>query len=416
MWRVAAKEMNKQKIQPSFTYDPRNIHKGEMPGWPKECTWTDNKAKRVLYACYKSGQLTYAQLRDVRKSLSYFYELRNGGEPNKQQNWPGVKSVWKTFRFQGVTPVRPTENSNVPFVIPTPEDLKKAFTTPWTPKTKMPLMVWVVGEVAAWDWGVCGLRSQEDLDRVKHSPRHYLNVKERWHASKFDNGRSKLHGTKKGTRPWWVFRVCLCPGQRHISPPEDFGEVIDKDGNPTVEVKWNTNCPIACIQLYTGMLKPQHRRMYPQWLPKSGRVAPRLNHNSIVGLAIDWFIAQGTCTKQVPYDTNAGRKSLARWCRHLNISYKESFEIHGDLFQTWSEHYEDSIPGTSSMDRREQSRNPDVATKALCRLANWLGRGKRVKPKLSRHERYLHEHMELMGQALRAHQIAHGLPTSLTER
>ena len=164
MWRAAAKEMKKHKIPASYTFDPNNVHKGEMPGWPKECNWTDNKAKRVLYACYRSGQLTFSQLRDVRKCLSYLYELKCGGDINKQQNWPGVKQVWKTFRWQPPTPVRQSDNSNVPLIIPSPKDLKRAFTTPWTPKTKMPLMKWVVGQVAAWDWGVCGARSQEDLD------------------------------------------------------------------------------------------------------------------------------------------------------------------------------------------------------------------------------------------------------------
>ena len=414
MWRAAEREMKKHNIPESFSFDPRNVHKGEMPGWPKECNWTDNKAKRVLYACYKSGQLTYSQLRDVRKALSYLHELKNGGDVNKQQNWPGVKGVWKTFRFVPPTPVRQTENSNVPLIIPSPQDLKTAFTTPWTPETKMKFTDWIVGQTAAWDWAVCGARSQEDMDRIKKAPRHVLNVRERWCASRFDYGRCKLTGTKKGTRQWWVFRVCLCPGQQHISPPPDFREVIGKDGNPTVEIKWNSNCPVAGIQLYTSMLNPREQRMYPLWLG-TGRYG-KLNHNSVVNLAIDWFVAQGVCRQDNRFDTNAGRKALARWCRHLNVPYKESFEIHGDLFKTWSEHYEDSVPGDNSMDRREQSRNPDVATKALCRLANWLGRGKRVKPRLSRHERYLHEHMELMGQSVRAHRIAHGLPTKDTER
>ena len=409
MWRVAEKEMKKHKIPESFSYDPMNIHKGEMPGWPKECNWTDNKAKRVLYACYRSGQLSFAQLRDVRKSLSYLYELKTGGNIEKQKNWAGVKQVWKTFRFTGPTPVRPSENSNVPWIIPSPQDLKTAFTTPWTPKTKMPLMVWCVGSTAAWDWGVCGARSQEDLDRIKKAPRHVLNVKERWCASKYDNGRCKLPLGKSGSRPWWVFRICLCPGQKHISPPKNFFEVIGKDGNPTVPIKWNTNCPIACIQLYMSMLPPREQRVYPKWL-KSGRFG-KLNYDSPVDLAIDWYEAQGVCTQTNRYDTNAGRKSLARWCRHLNVPYEESFEIHGDLFKTWSEHYEDSVPGDDSMNRREQSRNPDVATRALGRLANWFGRGKQVAPRLNRQERYLHEAMMLMGQGLLAHRIAHGLPT-----
>ena len=70
MWRAAPEEMNKQKIQPSFSYDTRNCHKGLMPGWPKEVkNFTDNKMKRVLFACYKSGELTYPGLKSVRKSM-----------------------------------------------------------------------------------------------------------------------------------------------------------------------------------------------------------------------------------------------------------------------------------------------------------------------------------------------------------
>ena len=233
MWRAAPEEMKKQKIQPSFSYDPRNCHKGEMPGWPKEVkNFTDNKMKRILFACYKSGELTYPGLKSVRKSMSYLYELKTGGSnSNKTANWPGVRTVWKTFRWVPPTPVKPTTETTKPTLIPTPQDLKKAFTRPWTPKTKMKFVDWTVGQVAAWDWAVCGSRSREDFKRIKNAPRHALNIHERWHASAYRGGRAKLCGEKKGTRPWWVYRVCLCPGQQHISPPRGFGDYIDKGGN-----------------------------------------------------------------------------------------------------------------------------------------------------------------------------------------
>ena len=64
------------------------------------------------------------------------------------------------------------------------------------------------------------------------------------------------------------------------------------------------------------------------------------------------------------------------------------------------------------MERREQSRNPDDCTKALNRFANWLGKGKVVKPQLNRHERYLHHHMMLLGGGKEiAKKIAYGLPS-----
>ena len=101
-WRImsqtAEKEMKKHNIPQSGSYDPNNCHRGEMPGWPKECNFTDNKAKRILYAVYKSGQVTWPQLRAVRRTLSYTYELVTGGnEKSQSSNWPGVKNTWKTF-------------------------------------------------------------------------------------------------------------------------------------------------------------------------------------------------------------------------------------------------------------------------------------------------------------------------------
>ena len=373
-----------------------------MPGWPKECNFTDNKAKRILYAVYKSGQVTWPQLRAVRRTLSYTYELVTGGnEKSQTSNWPGVKNTWKTFTKSNLLPTE----SCLPLVIPTPKELKKAFNKPWTPRTPMSFMKWAVGQTAAWDWAVCGARSVEDIKRIKFSPTQVLNINERWHASKFRGGRAKLAGTKKGTREWWVYRVCLCPGQFHISPPANF---INRHGNPTVAIRWNTNCPIACIELLNSLCEPTQQRVYPKWL-KSGRFGSS-NVDNVVDLAIDWFIAQGVCPSDRRYDTHAGRKALARWCRKLNTPYRESFEIHGDLFETWSEHYEDDVPG-DKIQRRNQSRNPDECTRALCRLANWFGKGKQVKPQLSRHERYMHHHMFLHGEGHLAHKIAQGLPS-----
>ena len=410
MWQEAEEEMREHKILPPGSYDPDNCHQGKMWGWPKECNMTDNKAKRILFVCYKSKKLTWPMVKAVRQSLSYAFELCGG---DKKKNWPSIKNLWRTFHESNCPK---TVHSTYPRKIPTPKELKEAFTKGWTPETPMCLMRWVVGEVAAFDWAVFGLRSKEDFNRVKFSPSHVINVNEGWTASKFRNGRCKLLGTDKGTRTWWIYRVCLCPGRKHVSPPEEFGEHIGEDGNPTVEVRWNTSCPLACLQFYNGMLEPDDQRCYPKWLA-SGRFGSS-NIAEPVELALEWFEAQGFRR----YSSNAGRKSLGRWCRKLNISYQESFEIHGDLWKVWAESYEDELPG-SDMTRRTQSRDPDVCTKALGRFANWLGRGKRVKPRLNRHERYqgrsshylkprhLHHDMVNRGNAKLAHKIAHGLPS-----
>ena len=120
MWREAEEEMNEHKILPPGSYDPNNCHQGVMWGWPRECNMTDNKAKRILYVCYKSKKLTWPMLKAVRQSLAYAFELRGG----TKKNWPGVKSTWKTFHESNCPK---TVYSTYPSKIPTPKELKEAF-------------------------------------------------------------------------------------------------------------------------------------------------------------------------------------------------------------------------------------------------------------------------------------------------
>ena len=156
------------------------------------------------------------------------------------------------------------------------------------------------------------------------------------------------------------------------------------------------------------MMDVRDLRCYPKW--DNGRYS-KDNVDAVVDLAVWWFEVQGEKSYDgKPFSTNAGRKSLARWCRKLNISYAESFQIHGDLYETWADHYEDFVPKDRHQ-MREQSKCPDEATKALCRFANWLGRGKRVRAQLNRHERFMYHHMKAHGQHDKAHKVAHGLPS-----
>ena len=405
MFKVIPLEMKKMNIKPPGSYDKNNAHGGVMWGWAGECNMTDKKAKRILFKLYASRRVTANELKNVRKTLGYAYELKGG---SCKKNWPSTRGLISEAFNLNLLPKGRAACSTKPTKIPTPEQLKRAFTKPWKPGCKMPLAKWVVAYVAAYDWCIFGCRSREDIGRVKFSTNHALNVRERWQASEFKDGRCKLCGDKKGTRPWWVWRVCLCPGQCHVSPPADFGKHLDYDGNPKVEVRWNTACPIACYEFYNSCLRRGDVRNYPRW--KGGFYAKN-NVGDPIDLALWWFEVQG----EFPYfggrfSSNAGRYALARWCQKLNVSYKESFQIHGDLYTTWADHYEDYVPADPHQ-QRAQSKNPDTATKALSRFAHWLGRGKQVKPKLTRRDRYMHHICSrLLGESM-AHRIAHGIPS-----
>ena len=60
--------------------------------------------------------------------------------------------------------------------------------------------------------------------------------------------------------------------------------------------------------------------------------------------------------------------------------------MHGDLWKVWHKNYEVEI-ARSDFSLRAQSTNPVVACKAMRKLANYFGRGRKVKRKLTMSER-----------------------------
>ena len=335
MWREAPRHMRKYKIKAVDQFDKRNSHGGVCWGWPNECKLTNVQARSIFYACYKRRQLTIHQLIVVRKGMAYAWELA-GGLPGG--NYPGVKEVWKIVRESNLADGL---NSVKPVRVPTPEELKTAFTKEWVHpddrplrfqkadqlETSMTLVQHCSGLVQAYDWAIFGLRSVEDVKRVKRSLSHQCDWDRGWQCTDFVGGRAKLCGTKKGNRPWKIWRVCFCPGGRHIRPPADFWLQVGPSGNPDVEVKWCTVCPLACVEFLWQFQEAP--RSYAKWLPASGRFGAK-NVANVTGSAIDWLVNQGACPKESRYSTNAGRKSLAAWTGLLKIDYRESFQIHGD--------------------------------------------------------------------------------------
>ena len=57
-----------------------------------------------------------------------------------------------------------------------------------------------------------------------------------------------------------------------------------------------------------------------------------------------------------------------------------------DLWEVWSKHYEGEME-KSDFTRRKQSTTPEVACMALRRLANFFGRGRKVKKVLKTSDR-----------------------------
>ena len=353
-WRLAGKYMRRKRIPTEFRKG--NIHGGTLWANRNECKMTDRIAGEIIEKVYLSGKATIFMLRQVRHTLSYSYYLKTG---ESEANWPEVYSQWKSFDFDTL----PKPQKRLKAVrIPTPENLKTAFTKPWSEEHPWSLFDFVVGATAAHDYFVTSGRPHTDLNKVKFSKEHVLNANERYGFTAMKGGRSKLPLNREG-RPWNVYRVCFCKDKKHVSPPEDI--ILTNAGNPTKRIKWNSVCPLACME-FQRSLQGNSFRSYPKW-NQNGSVS-RNNYGNVSELANKWLQVQ---THQQPFDANSGRKSLARWLDFHSIPYEVGFEIHGDVQTCWRSNYQPKL-GKSKFDDRRQSLDADLAAKAQRLFAMWL--------------------------------------------
>ena len=353
--RHAGSYMRRKNIPMTFRKD--NLHGGKLWANRNECQMTNKMAGTILERVYYSRKVTEAQLKQVRHTLSYSYYLMTG---KVRENWPEVKAQWDSFNLaelpQSQKPLKAVR-------IPVPENLKEAWTKPWTPVNPWSLADFVVAGLAAFDYFVYGLRPKVDMAKIKNSSVHVINVNERYGTTAMVGGRSKLQGNQRGTRPWKVYRPCCCRNLEHTPVPDLFP--LDKNGNPTIPVAWNTVCPLAQMEFLRNQ-QGVGWKPYRKWR-KSGTFGSQ-NHGDVSGLANRWLQSQ---TNQAAFDPNSGRKSLSRWLERLKIPYHLSHQIHGDLQCVWRTSYQNSLP-TSLYEIREQSGDSDIACNALRAFASWL--------------------------------------------
>ena len=407
MWKHAEAEMKAARILPMGSYDENNIHGGKIWGWKHECNLTNEKVKRILYQCIHCGEMTEPQLRVVRKSLSYAYQLVHSGRddfPVKRilHNWPSVFNVWNTIDEDTLKKVT-TESSTLPERIPTYEEMKTAFTKGWTPDHPWTFLKFTAGCLSAYDCFVCGPRPEEDIDRIKRSLDHVVVPGEGQMSTGYDGGRCK---TDVKT-PWRLWTVCFCPG-KHQSP----GLCRLENGNPREPLSWCSTCPLACFEFLQSFKNAKGKRYCK--INKHGTDVMKTNEGDVVKFATQWMISQGVCPENSPYSHNSGRRSLARLLSECKVSYEDGFEVHADKWQNWQTYQNDCR--WSSFDRRHQSTNPDVACRALRIIARKFGRGVIRKTPLNMTQRYMHNFLKVLGHGKLANRIREGLPDSDDEQ
>lgn len=381
------------------TCDKNNQHNGVMPAMPGELFLSGKQAATLLEKAADVPYISWDQLKRISNCLSYLHTLMTGFNG---ENWDDVSQVWDGLKERNF----PTKHGTmIPEHIPSIPAMKKAFNREWHPSCGMPYTLWLTGFLSAWAWAVYGCRSRSDMKSIKTSETHHFSKDQKWACTDFKGGRNKLHEKKAGTRPWSIWYICLCPGGVHRAPPKRFEKCIDpKTGNPTMRPRFCTVCPLNVLEIKRRLMKKGIKfRVFAKYAVKYKSFAVR-NHGDIPAMAIDWFAAQDALDDNKRYDSHAGRRACARWLQEVHAPYHEGFELHGDLYDSWINYQPNCMK--SNFCRRQQSKDPHVATAALRRFAFMLGRGARAEKKgMDLGTKLMLGLLESNGQALLAEQI-----------
>ena len=121
LWRFVGKYMKRVGMKKPGEYNRSNQHNDRMFALPKEISLSELQAGKLMRKCYKQGT-TNSQLKAVRKTLSYAYQLTTGNEGNYNE----VEVAWSSFDPRNFG--EPTRRMMPTRVIP-PGLLADAFTT-----------------------------------------------------------------------------------------------------------------------------------------------------------------------------------------------------------------------------------------------------------------------------------------------
>ena len=282
-----------------------------------------------------------------------------------------------------------------PTIIPMVSTMQNVFTKEFSADTGVPYALWVTGLLAAYSWVFFGARANVDMRSLKKSVVHELNLSQGWCSTAMKGGRNKLSGKKKGTRPWNMYAVCLCPAGKHQRIPANWEWSLDEFGNPrNAKIPFCTVCPVNCCDLKSRRKVNNEWKLFSKWTKTTQNWVS--NHGDVAKLAIDWFTWQGYDGPR--FDRNAGRHALAKLLTKVTAPYHEGFQQHGDLFDVWKV-YQPTLK-ESAYAIRTQSPDPFICTAALRRIQILFKRGPRIQPpsQLSLQERMMYKFLESQGQ------------------
>ena len=362
--------MKKLGFKAPGTYNQHNQQAGEMFSLPSEFKLTNTQAGKIMTKCLRCKNLTISNLKDIKKMLSFAYQLSE----RKKGNWPEVAWVYKNLKPLTHKPADPDHKVKATIVADT-NVLTKAFTTEFHKDCGMEYLEWCVAVLLGYDLTVFGLRQKVDVNKIRDAKSHTFAPSHGWMSTEFKDGRAKLE--KHKFRMWKLYRVCLCPGGKHKRPPTNWKRCLDLRGNPRREepLPWCTTCPLNAFEVSQSYLPKGDHRTYPAWNPSGCfHESHQVGENRRQKFFQRWINGQKANPDNLVFDSNGGRKALAKWCKEFDVPYEHSFEIHGDHYSTWKRYYQHFLNSTD-MDRRTQSPDPDECCVALRAFARGIGRG-----------------------------------------
>ena len=395
MWDYAGAELKQWGIpQPGTFYPDDNVMGGVMFSTSAEYRkhpLSEDRCARVLELMFERGCLV-SELKLVRKTCSFIHLLDTG---IASKNYPLVDGMYRSFDIKACAP--PTKQLK-PMRIPVVKQLIDAWTREWRAGGGMPLLKFLVSCLMAYDGFIIGSRPNSDMDKIRDSREHSFFIAAGCWCTKYTGGRSKLPMHKAGTRDWYAWRQCLCPRAQHVSPAEDFEYTFDKDGNSYADLsRYCTTCPLFIGEVLKRV-QSGGLGCYRQWLPNQHRFG-KSNYGNRNKMIVEFFRFQGVLGAEELFDSNAGRKALARWLSAVSCPYPESFQIMGDNEDVWRKNYQPDLPPSGGFTDRDQSTDSFVATAALRRFRKLVGRDAPMPqlPNLSKDQQVLMMMAEQMG-------------------
>ena len=375
MNRFAGVMLRRWGIPEPGGFDKNNPHGGVMWGSPQEFRkfpLSGHQLALVLEAAGEGGASESTVIL-IKKTCSYLHLLKTG---IPTQNFTLVSGMYKTLNPKAF---KPPSQSLVPDHVPTWEQMVQAQTTPYNPNGSLSFIEHEQGFLGFWDGWVCGNRPNCDLDKIKQDESQYFDMSRQLWSTGLKGGRSKLHLGAAGTRPWRVYRPCMCPENKHISPPEGFEFSFDRYGNTDEDISGLcTNCPLFVGELFMRM-QPEPFLCYRKYLTSNRAKKQRSQWSArsiadIPAMVVKWFINQGTCTEENPFSRNSGRRAMAGIMSKTKCPYQEQVHLHGDGEKVWRNSYQPDLPPSGGYTIREQSTCPVIATAALRRFRTLCGR------------------------------------------